>query len=299
MSQPEKNSISINNYCYFTYEDFIKFNKISPLIPKPFLSSFQCNNGNTNIIFLKNKVNPEYKIIKNEINLEIIDKKKIDEKIENSSQKKTNITIEIKQKEKAKIKKVFKTFTLKKIGRKPKISFEKGFHTKYSYDNILRKVKVKFFKKLITYINNIIKKKYSNKIKLIKSLNGKVCQNNNINFNKKLMNSKLKDIFITNKINGKFHLYQEYYNEIIIKKIFEENITELIHILEMTFFEVFKIFRDNNETEKLIGLGKIDEVINDLKENGEDDEYINKFRFTVMNIEKYYFDKKSKMTEKL
>ena len=113
------------------------------------------------------------------------------------------------------------------------------------------------------------------------------------------MNSKLKDIFITNKINGKFHLFDEYYNEIVIKKIYEENITELIHILEMTFFEVFKIFRDGNETEKLKGLEKIDRVIVDLKENGEDDEYIDKFRFTAMNIEKYYFDKKSKIIEKI
>ena len=299
MRQPEKNNIFINNYCYLTYEDFKKINQISPLISKPFLSPFQCSNGNTNIILLKNKEHPENKIIKNEINLEIIDKIKTVEKIEKSSQKKANISIEIKKKEKDKIKNVFKTFTLKKIGRKPKISFEKGFHTKYSYDNILRKVKVKFFKKLIAYINSIIKRKYSHKIKLIKSLNGKVCQNNNISFNRKLMNSKLKDIFITNKINGKFHLFDEYYNEIVIKKIYEENITELIHILEMTFFEVFKIFRDGNETEKLKGLEKIDRVIVDLKENGEDDEYIDKFRFTAMNIEKYYFDKKSKIIEKI
>ena len=60
------------------------------------------------------------------------------------------MTIEIQDEEKPKFvkdKKVFIVKGFKSIGRKPKNSLIKGYHTKYSHDNILRKIKVKFFKK--------------------------------------------------------------------------------------------------------------------------------------------------------
>ena len=40
----------------------------------------------------------------------------------------------------------------------------------------------------------------------------------------------------------------------------------------MTFFDVFKIFRDKNETEKLIGFEKIDSVIREIKLKEKDEE---------------------------
>ena len=67
------------------------------------------------------------------------------------------------------------------------------------------------------------------------------------------MNSKLRNILSSNEINGKFKLFDKYYNKNVIDTIYNENIKELIDIFEMTFFDVFKIFRDKNETEKLIG----------------------------------------------
>ena len=303
MNQLEKNNIVLNNYCYISYEDLKNFFQNNPLTTMTFPPISLNQNSNNNII---TKAHSEYKIIKNEINFNVIDKPKIEEeKSEKYSLQETkHIAIEIKEKEKEKEeekhpkKRFFKTFCLKekKKGRKSKESIEKGYHTKYSYDNILRKIKVKFFKKFINYINNIIKKKYSNKIKLIKPLNGKVCQNNTINFNQKLLKSKLKLIFMTNEINGKFHLYDKYYNEIVIKKIYEENIIELINIFEMTFLEAFQIFRDSHEIEKLNGFEKLDNVIEDLKNNEqEDDEYIYKFKIIAMNFEKYYLDKKPKV----
>ncbi len=64
----------------------------------------------------------------------------------------------------------------------------------------------------------------------------------------------------------------------------------------MTFLEAFQIFRDSHEIEKLNGLEKLDNVIEDLKNNDkEDDEYIYKFKIIAMNFEKYYLDKKPKV----
>ena len=166
-----------------------------------------------------------------------------------------------------------------------------SYHTKFSNDNILRKIKVKFIHKTINYINNIILTKYNNKIDVLKPLKGKISQNNGINFNKKLINSKLKDIFSIYEINGKFKLYQNNYNKSVIDKIYNENIKELIDIFEMTFLQVFAIFRDLNETEKLNGLEKIDTVIREIKLKDNNNEYINKFTNVAMNFENYYLNK--------
>ena len=59
----------------------------------------------------------------------------------------------------------------------------------------------------------------------------------------------------------------------------------------MTFFEVFKIFRDLNDTQKLIGFEKIDSVIREMSVKELDEKYIDKFRNAVMNFEKYYYNK--------
>ena len=93
---------------------------------------------------------------------------------------------------------------------------------------------------------------------------------------------------MNNPINDKFKLLQKDYNQKVINKIYEEKIQELIDILEMTFLEVFSIFRNINETEKLKGLEKIDTVLKELELNEEDTEYIKKFNDVVQNFENYY-----------
>ena len=180
----------------------------------------------------------------------------------------------------------------KKAGRKPKSSIAKSLHTKFSKDNILRKVKVKFFHKLINYLNSIIISKNNNRLKKFKPLIGKISQDNTINFNQKLLNSKLKDIFSLYEINGKFRLFGKNYNKIVVDKIYEEKIKELIDVLEMTFLEVFIIFRDLDEKEKLKGLEKVDSVIREISNKEEfDEKYINDFKETVMRFETFYFNK--------
>ena len=174
------------------------------------------------------------------------------------------------------------------MGRKPKSSIVNSYHTKFSSDNIRRKIKVKFFNKTINYINRIILVKYKNKINTLKKIGKDVSQNNGINYNKILIKLKLKDIFMNNPINDKFKLLQKDYNQKVINKIYEEKIQELIDILEMTFLEVFSIFRNINETEKLKGLEKIDTVLKELELNEENTEYIKKFNDVVQNFENYY-----------
>ena len=186
---------------------------------------------------------------------------------------------------------IFEIKRLKKVGRKPKLFKEISVHTKFSDDNILRKINVKFFQKLVSYLNSIIMSKYSAKIKTLKPLKGEISQNNAINFNRVLLNSKLKDIFLSYEINGKFKTFDKKYNKSVIENIYIEKIKELIDILEMTFLDVFKIFRDLNETQKLNGFEKIDSVIREMSVKEIDDNYIEKFKNAVMNFENMYYSK--------
>ena len=296
----KNDNIIINNYYCFPFDKLKEYykNSFSPLI----YALNQTNNINKDLLIkksddLENKNNKfnNGKIVK-EINFYISDdKSSINEEKSSIDMAKTkDLSIEIKPEKELKFltkKKFFKIDTKNKKGRKPKHSMVYSYHTKFSNDNILRKIKVKFIHKTINYINNIILTKYNNKIDVLKPLKGKISQNNGINFNKKLINSKLKDIFSIYEINGKFKLYQNNYNKSVIDKIYNENIKELIDIFEMTFLQVFVIFRDLNETQKLNGLEKIDTVIREIKLKDNNSEYINKFTNVVNNFENYYLNK--------
>ena len=297
MSEENNKQIIINNYYYISPDNYFQF-----------LDLFKTNPHNNNFLITQDKETPldnsflnkkrennenVQENIKNEKEIEdftfgINDQKyNVEEKNINSDNTK-DLTVEI---EKPKKKFLFTIKQKTKVGRKPKFSKTISEHTKFSHDNILRKIKVKFFHKLVNYLNSIIISKYHTRLRPLKPLIGKINQNNAINFNRTLLNTKLKDIFSLYEINGKFKLFDKNHNKSIINKIYEENIKELIDIFEMTFFEVFKIFRDLNDTQKLIGFEKIDSVIREMSDKESDENYIDKFRNAVMNFEKYYYDK--------
>lgn len=285
------NNLVINNYIFVKLEDLKALIKLNSNI-MPFFQTIPQKPGGLNMI--------------NEEKTNDIDSPINKDKKEKNDQNNVfcgginDLTVEINNNETKNIftiskdnKKYFKLSYKKKTGRKPKNSSNQSFHTKYSYDNILKKIKVKFLSKIIKYINRIIMSNYNSKIQLLKPLQGSVAQNNNINFNKKLLNLKLKEIFTIYEINGKFKLIQKNYNKNVIDRIYKENIKELIDILEMTFLEVFDIFRNSNENQQLNGLEKLDTIINEieLKEEKNDDDYINKFKDVVKDFEKFYFNK--------
>ena len=292
----KKQTFTINNFFYIPLENYKELidSKQFPLNGQNIF-----NNPNQNIIPIK-KCNLEYKIVRQE--QLIFSKNNKENKINENiipQDKTKELTIE-KQKGKnlkfLKDKKVFIVKAFKRIGRKPKNSLIKGYHTKYSHDNILRKIKVKFFKKLVKYINNIIKNKYWRRVHLLKPLNGKISQNNTKNFNRTLLYTKLKDVFSSFEINGKFKVDKDY-NKKIIQSVYEKNLTELIDIFEMTFLDVFNAFIDKNNIEKLNGLENLDVVIEEIK-NKENDVYANKFQKVAKDFEKYYLEKNCKNMNK-
>lgn len=262
-------------------------NKSSTPIFQPFQDNY----------FIKTFLSKKRKISENSIIIKEEDTKKSDSELsddkkninveKNKQIKNSNCIIEIPDENLSK-KKVF--------GRKPNSLLEKpviGTHTKFSEDNILRKIKIKFFTNLVKYLNSIIiKYKDEYNINPLFKIEPKVNHNNTINFNIFLLNSKLKDIFSNFEISVKFTKFEKDYNKKVINSIYDSKITELIDILEMTFLEVFKIFRENNNgDEKLKGLSRFDEIIQEIKGKENNDDYIIKFIDVAKNYENYYFNK--------
>ena len=299
MSIGANNNIIIYNFIYVLPKDK---EEQKENISESSSSSFKPIQNNYKIISSKisTKEGPANKIIiinaennKNDINLNLNSIETTKDSMDLTLEKSKDITIEISNEKSQKIscKHYFYVNKKKKTGRKPKTSIVRSIHTKYSRDNILRKIKVKFLSKLINHINRIIMRKYNNKIKVLLPLKGSVSQNNTINFNQKLLNSKLKDVFVNYEINGKFRLYKDNYNKQVIESIYEKNIQELIEILEITFLDAFNIFKNINESQKLNGMDKLDKVIEEIKMKESSEDYIDKFKNIAMNFETHYLDK--------
>ncbi len=289
---------SVINYYFITSKDLEELKKFFLSNKIPFTSNniIQKNDTiqNTNITnIIKNEnTKPDF-INNNKIENTQKSMKENEEKKTLSTDPDEKVAVEIPDEKESDCvvnkKNMFFVNKKRKTGRKLKSSNYKveREHTKYYKDNISRKIKVKFFKKVREYINRIILSKYSDKIKTLLPLNGAISKNHNIEFNYKLLNTKLKDIFSTNQISGKCTNYDKFYDKKVVETIYNLNIKELIDILEMTFIEVFNIYRNLNETEKLVGLEKYDSVIKELKLKEEDD-YIDEFERVTMNFEETY-----------
>ena len=297
MSENSKNmTYTINNYFIILEDSSQKNSLFQPVYKNSFSRSYlsQLKKGHENKIILTDEKMGEPIIF--EINSDKKEKKNEENLISNSTVNSIEIKNDESEKNGANIILIPKTFSFeikspKKTGRKRKEFSERAVHTKFSEDNILRKIKVKFLHKFINYINRIIAAKYENKIRPLKHLKGKISQNNGINFNKKLLFTKLKDILSLNEINGKYKLFEKFYNKKIIEKIYEENITELIEILETSFLDAFKIFRNFKDSTKMIGLEKLDIVAKEMTNKKNDEEYIKKFIDISNDFENKYLKK--------
>ena len=299
MIQNKEDKYIINNYYYITFDDLSKFQEFSKLFQqftdnnsgiKSFLNS-NIKKNNKNVILNKDEEltkNFNTEVKKEESNIFEENGKNVKNYLDEN---KETVTIEIPKLEKNFLnkKRMFK-INRKKRGRQSKNLNSKSDHTKYSNDNILRKIKVKFFQKLMKYINGKIKSKYNGIIQKLLPLKGEVSQNNTIKFNIQLLNTKLKDIFSTIEINKKFRLYKENYNKNVIDTIYKNNIRELIEIFELTFLEIFNIFKDANET-KFNDFEKLNTVVEEIKYKENDSYYAELFKNMAMNFENNYLEK--------
>ena len=243
------------------------------------------NLNNNEIHYLNHKVKKE----KDEIfeNKKIMDKEfKQKNNISNFNNPKDSNGINLEEKEeKQKV----------KYGRKKKNDTTEGQHNKYSEDNIINKLKGEFFN---NFIRDFIQKHSENNKIYLKKLPREFISDLSKQNNERLWKMKISDILQNQTISTKYKTFDKYENRKIINKIYKENKEiKLIKILELTFEELFIIFRrklnDPKDKKKLEEIkDKIEGI--DLDENYNEYEDIEDL---INGIKKKYKNKKNEIGE--
>ena len=179
----------------------------------------------------------------------------------------------------------------------------RGEHTKFSLDNIIRRIYFCFFRFMIDFLNkHLIKKNFHFKLLNIRIL---YCTMKEI---ERLWKMKISDIIYEKEISLKYRPLDKNHNKNIIDKIYKEK-EEIyaIRILELTFEELFIIFRRKlNDTEDMKKLEEIKDKIEgiDLLEMNNEykdikyyldefsryksQEYIEYFKRVCLEYEKFF-----------
>ena len=162
--------------------------------------------------------------------------------------------------------------TKAKYGRKKLDDIIIRKHNKKSEDNIINKLKGKFFNH---FIIDFIKKNSISKKCYIKKIPNKFISDLNKNRNERIYKMKLKDILCEQVISTKYKLSNKDANKKIIDKIYKEQKEKnVIKILELTFEELFIIFRRRlNDEEDMKRLEEIKNKIEGIDLEEKNNEY--------------------------
>ena len=189
-------------------------------------------------------------------------------------------------------------FITTKRGRKNKnddIKYEsdKRVHSKFSNDNVRRRIKVYFNKYIITLLNTLLKRKFRpNKMKFVK-MDIRVSKDIGIEYNRKLLNSKIMDIivYVSNKYQNKGN-NRDCLNYIQNRK---DN-DEILEILNMTYKDLYTDYylksTKNNSPDN--SLEKDKEILLKLYGN----EYLDKFNKVSQNFVEFFINGKQRKSKK-
>ena len=194
---------------------------------------------------------------------------------------------------------------IRKKGRrklKPGQDYELALHTKDNDDNIKRKVKTHFHNFIVAYLNMIIKQTLRTKRQYkFKKMCSKITQDVTISYNKKLMDTPVKDILV--QVSNKFK--DKDINLYYIEKIFQMNSNNLfendsINTLQQLLNTSYKDMMNNfylKSTKKVFENEKIDESFEKHIENltikyGYN--YAIKFKQNAENFVNFYISSKQR-----
>ena len=190
--------------------------------------------------------------------------------------------------------------TPKLLGKK-----QERTHTKYSFDNLVRKIKSKLFASILIILNKSLKdkkekasakenqkqKKSEVMYNCFLKLDQKIILQTNVKENLELFNKQLREIFsedVSSKVQN-FSKHGLKHNKIFIEEIKnDESRTKTNAILDMTFFECLEHFRGTKSYPALNGLEEeYEKVIEDLsiEEDYKDNfiEHLKKYEIMFQN----------------
>ena len=183
-------------------------------------------------------------------------------------------------------------FLKKKRGRKNKdmgdIINGENIHSKNKEDNKMRKIRTHLIRYIVLLLNDSLKDK-SYKFHKIDKL---VLENLKIEYNLKLNQRTLLDIFSKEKICER---YKNYSNEYLIKKLLKEQIEkDTLNLLKLKFIEMINIIKKEYLDEFL---DTIKQKENERK-NSNIEEYMESLREIFLRYEDWFKNKKGRNREK-
>ena len=246
-------------------------------ITNPFLLEFNSFGNDEENSFTINKINKNINELKTKYTIK---------QIENNSQTQ-NMEIEIKE----------ESNKVKILGRKRENSNYKGVHTKYSNDNIIRKIRTILIKSLSELINDIIFEVYNGKIgqgvfkKELKNMNQS--QTENVAENKKFLIKKLKDIFSVDL--KRYSNFPSSHNKNLINELLnekdEEKRMKFEKILNLTILDCLNHYKGIKYIKELDPLNSL---INQKMTKFEDDkDYLNLLNYYILNFDETIMKKKT------
>jgi hypothetical protein len=163
---------------------------------------------------------------------------------------------------------------------------------KFAKDNIFRKLKTNFFNKFIPdYLNIKIDCVYQKQKYLVRKFNKALVTDVSIQFNIDLFNSKIRDL-LNQEISNKYSTVNLDTNKAILRSL-EKN-PEFNDFLNKSVNEIYSLFINDNYKEIISSDFNIDKekidfenlagTIDDLKEQGYEEKYIEKFKEYAQNI---------------
>ena len=217
-------------------------------------------------------------------------KKNINDKISIDNLQESNLDINNNKSNISKFNK-FKTKNNKNMGRKRIEDKNEYKHNKKCEDNMMRKIKTNFME----YILN--KKLNCDKSYKFYRINKNICENLKRDFNLKLMDTTIKDIFYDNKISRKYRSPPpDDSNQTLINKIIGENIKkDIIGILNMTFYELIIKIRDEEQDKFFEEIKKKEK---NMKKNVGVEEYIESLKDLFSRYYEWFDNKKGRNTSK-
>ena len=263
MNKTYLDNTNYNSNIYFNQSD-IKEESFN--FDKNELNNVKNNDKEETINFLNKKVNREKEAItnaKNKKDIYII-KKGYKSNLNNERNNKMNsIELDLEEAEEK---------VENKFGRKNKNDKKNRKHNQFCDDNIINKIKGYFFN---GFVRDFIKKNSINEIVEIKKLPNKFISDLTKEKNERLYKMKISDILYEEEISTKYSTFNRDENRIIIDKIYEEKKEiNIIKILELTFEELFIIFRRKlEEKDDMKKLEEIKEKIEGLDLIGNNNNY--------------------------
>ena len=169
-------------------------------------------------------------------------------------------------------------------------------HTKFSEDNIMRKIKGAINAFILDLLNNSIKNKKFKKTKFL-PLNTDISKNLKIDLNIALLNRTIYDIFTKTGLNER-HKSKGDWNKNLINKIMEENIEKkTIYILSLKYYQILEYIK-NNKLDYILGKIRTKEEKSKNNENFNLDKYMGKVKELFLNYEEWFDIRKARKTEK-